>query len=222
MSIETEETLTGWTLDFAEDIDLPGWVPLPQGLTAAEEDEYASGVAGHLQELITETRPELSPPSVEQLQSLVRDGLAARASSDSAMVYQVWPVGGPYFVFCHVNFARAADLPDWSDLPGTVHAAEARHIGPGLQYSNRRQIEDEHGDPLDVSAIHLIFADGDYAVMVGLEEASSALITQSLVGLGLYKNALIVSRGDGSTFTSEPPSAVIADSEWPIDEDGES
>ncbi len=222
MSWESEEVLDGWSLRFAEDIDLPGWVPLPKRLTGEEEDLFANEVTRLLQELMGETRPEGPPPSDEQLQSLVRAGLAARAASDSSVMYQVWPVAGPFFVLCHVNFVRTADLPDWTQLPGTVYPAEARHIGPGLQYSNRREVEDEDGDPLEVSAVHFVFADDDYGVMLGLEESSSALISQALVGFGLFKNALAVSRADGSLLTSQPPTGLAQDAEWPGQEDGRS
>lgn len=222
MTAASEETLDGWSLDFAEDVDLPGWVPLPTGLSAEEEELFVSEVARLLQDLIGETRDDRPPPLEGQLQALVREGLAARAISDSALMYQVWPVAGPYYVLCHVNLVRPADLPDWAELPGTVYPAEARHIGPGLQYSARRVVEGEDGESLEVSAVHLVFADDEYGVMLGLHEASSALMSQALVGFGLFKNALVLSRGDGNTFSSKPPAGIIADEEWAPDHDGKS
>lgn len=222
MTATSDDILDGWSLDFAEDVDLPGWVPLPTRLSAEEEDLFVSEVTRLLGELMSETQPDGPPPFEGQLQALVREGLATRAGSDSSFVYQVWPVAGPYYVLCHVNFVRSVDLPDWADLPGTLHHADARHIGPGLQYSARRVVQDAAGDPLDVSAVHLVFADDDFGVMVSLHEASSALISQALEGFGLFKNALTLSRGDGSTFTSKPPVGMIADEEWSADDDGKS
>lgn len=220
MTSASEEEVVGWSLGFAEDVDLPGWVYLPQGLTDEEQDLFVLEVTRLLHELMRETAPQQPPPADEQLHHLLRAGLAARAESESAVLYQVWPVAGPAAVFCDVNFVRTADLPDWTQMPGVLHPAEARHIGPGLQYSSRRVIEDEDGDPLDVSAVHFVFTDDEQGVMLGLHESSSALISQALIGFGLFKNALTFSRKDGSTFTSKAPAGMIADTEWPADKDG--
>ena len=219
MTPDSDELLTGWTFGFAEDIDLPGWVPLPSALTADEEELFVSEVSSQLQTLMAETRPGAPPPSEDELARLVHAGLAARAASESALMYQVWPVAGPAFLLCHVNLIRTSDLPDWAELPGTVFPAEARYIGPGLQYSARRVIDDNDGKPVEVSAIHLVFGDDDFGVMIGLDESASALISQALEGLSFFTNALVLTRGDGTTFTSIAPSRTVADDEWFASED---
>ncbi|QYJ05590.1 hypothetical protein KUV85_07910 [Nocardioides panacisoli] len=207
-----------WSLDFAEDVDLPGWVFLPVGLEEEDRELWLTEVSTALSDLVGSRSIDGVPMTTAEARSVLESGLAARAESESYVLYQVWPVTAPATVLCHVNPVRSEDLPDWSQLEGRIHAAEARYIGPGLQYSTRRTVESDEG-PVEVNSVHFVFDDGEAALMLNLEESVSALISQALVGFSLLKNALVMTRDDGSRFTSTTPAVLLEDEYWPDDQD---
>lgn len=208
-----------WTLEFAEEVDLPGWVFLPELATPEDQDAWITEISDALWEIIGTPVPEDVPTSKTDVREALSAGLAARTESTSFAMYQVWPVAAAATVLCHLNLAAREDLPDWSDSDGVTHAADARYLGPGVQYSTRRPVEGMEG--VEVNSVHFVFADDDVALILSLEEAPAPLISRALVGFTLLKDALRLTRGDGAPFRACPPSGLREDSLWPLDEVGQ-
>lgn len=208
-------SLDKWSFELAEDIDIPGWVFLPEGLTLPDQQMWLTEVTKALCDLIRSEQLDDSTGLEGEVRSVLEAGLAERARSKSSVMYQVWPAAAAAATMCHVNIAASADLPDWNEMDGRVHTAEARYMGPGLQYSTRRQVETDDG-PLDVNSVHFIFDDGSVAVMLHLEESLPALISQSLIPFTIFKDALRMVGDDGTEFTAVEPTGVIVDDTWPV------
>lgn len=215
-------SVDGWSLGFGEDVDLPGWLFLPEGLTPSEQDLWVDSAAELLWDVIGSGPATEARGSEAMLRSILADGLAARSASASYATYLVWPVLAPAAVMCHIDFAASDDLPNWKELEGVVHAADARYLGPGLQYSTRRQVAAQDG-LLDLSSVHFVFDDGDVALMLTLEESISTLISHAVVGFTRLKDALQVVKGDGTAFTSRVVPEYVRDEQWVLsDNDGTS
>lgn len=213
-------SVDAWSFELAEDVDIPGWVFVPEGLTLQEHELWLREVTTALCEFIRSGEPEYSGALESEVRSVLEAGLAARARSSSYAMYQVWPVAAPAATMCHVNLAESADIP-WDQMDGTRHEAHARYIGPGVQYSTRREVDSDDG-PIELTSVHFIFDDGDVALILHLEESLPLLISQSLVRFTVFKDAIRLDRGDGTDFASVLPPGTIADDSWPSDDDGES
>lgn len=204
----------GWSLELAEDVDLPGWVHLPGGMSGQDEQRWLTEVSGILMEIVD---PPPSGTSGHSVHDILQAGLDARATSPSYLMYLVWPVASAAAVMCHVNLVASKNLPDWPTLDGTLHAADARYVGPGLQFSTRRAVESADG-PVELNSVHFAFDDGEIGLMLTLEESVSPLVSRALVGFVFLKDALRLIRDDGSVFASVPPAALVEDSTWRPDE----
>lgn len=202
-------SVDGWSLDLVDDIDLPGWVFLPEDLSARDQDLWLTEATALLWGLIQRSLQQNDEANEEMVRTVLRQGLDARSASGSYAMYQVWPRAVPAAVMCHLNVAASQDLPDWRSLDGVLHPAEARYLGPGLQYSTRRRVEG-----VDLVSTNFVFDDGDVALMLTLEESLPPLITPALVGLTVLKDALQLARADGSVFTAAAPVVVAKDDSW--------
>lgn len=205
-------SVDGWTLDLVEDIDLPGWIFLPEGLSPREQEQWLAEATTLLWGIIGPSLRADDEMNEAMVRSVFRQGLDARFASGSYAMYQVWPRAVPAAVMCHVNVVASQDLPDWRTLDGVLHLADARYLGSGLQYSTRRRVEGV--DNVDLVSANFIFDDGDVALMLTLEESLPPLITPALVGLTILKDALKLTRADGSAFTAVAPAAVVKDESW--------
>ncbi|MGY0538415.1 hypothetical protein ACW14X_12930 [Nocardioides sp. YJ-D4] len=215
-------SVEGWSLGFGEDVDLPGWLFLPEGLTSSEQDLWLESATELLWSVIGSGPDPAARGTEEMVRSMLADGLAARSASPSYAMYMVWPVLAPAAVMCHIDFTASDDLPDWKELDGVVHAADARYLGPGVQYSTRRQIE-AGGGLLDLSSVHFVFDDGEVALMLTLEESISTLVSHAAVGFTRMKDALQVLKGDGTAFVSKVVPEYVRDEQWVLsDHDGAS
>ena len=203
-------------VELVGDVDIPGWVFIPEDLSLAEQELWLTEVTTALCDYIRAAEPQQSGALESEVRSVLEAGLVARARSDSYLMYQVWPVAAPAATMCHVNLAASEDIP-WSQMEGTFHEAHAQYVGPGTQFSRHDVIESEYGS-LEVVAVHFIFDDGDTALMMHLEESLSSLISPSLVRFAVFKDSVRVVRGDGRYFASRPRPGVVADEVWP-DED---
>lgn len=210
-------SLEGWSLGFGEDVDLPGWLFLPEGLSSDEQDLWLDSATELLWDVIGSGSATDARGTEAMIRSVLADGLAARSTSASYAMYLVWPVLAPAAVMCHIDFAATDDLPNWKNLDGVVHAADARYLGPGLQYSTRRQV-DGPGGPIDLSSVHFVFDDGQVALMLTLEESISTLISHAVVGFTRMKDALQVVKSDGAAFTATAVPEYIRDEQWVLSE----
>ena len=211
-----------WQLDLAEDIDLPGWVWLPQDLETDMRSAWVAEVAPVVLDLIGAHRPDGAVTTEAMVRDLLEDGLDARADSASYMMYMTFPVRAPAAVMCHVNLAEATELPDWDDLEGRMQPVDARHIGPGMQITTEFTADTDHGRA-QLASVAWIFADAEAGLIVNLEPALPELIAHAMVGAGMLMNALSVTRPDGRDFHAAPSTAplLVAD-EWAAFSEGES
>lgn len=216
----TAQATGSWQLDVADDVDLPGWVWLPedfQGLREAWVDEVTPVIL----DLIGDSEADQGASAAAEVRAVLESALDTRAESSSYAMYLVWPVHAPAAVMCHVNRARVKDLPGWDELDGVTHAVDAEHIGPGLLVSSRFTADTDQG-AAELAAVLLVFADEEDAVVVNLEPSLPQLIAQSMVGLGMLVDALAVTRADGSPFQSLPIAPTSNLEEWPTDSEGAS
>ena len=216
---DAEDPTSQWEVQLAEDVDLPGWVWLPDELAPEERSAYVDEVVPALQDLIGTHQADGTPNTEVDIRAILEAGLDARAKSNSYAMYQVWPVRAPAAVMCHLNRAATEDLPEWDDIDGRRFAAKARYIGPGLQISSRFTADTDQG-PAELATVYFVFADGHDSVVVHLEPSVPQLVAHTMMGMGLYLNALNVTKADGSTFTSVASDATVADDDWLSDADG--
>lgn len=219
---DVESTPGTWQLDLAEDIDLPGWVWLPQDLEPDLRGAWVAEVAPVVLDLIGAHRPDGTVTTEAMVRDLLEVGLDARSDSASYMMYMTFPVRAPVAVMCHVNLAEATELPDWDDLDGRMQPVDARHIGPGVQISTEFTAETDHG-PAQLASVAWLFADDEAALIVNLEPALPELVAHAMVGAGMLMNALSVTRPDGREFHAAPSTApFIGAEEWAALAEGES
>jgi hypothetical protein len=203
-----------------EEVDLPGWVWLPEDMEPAQRDSWVEEVVPAVIELIGNPEPDGGSTTSVDVRAVLESGLEARAESPSYMMYLVFPVHAPAAVMCHVNLVQTQDLPDWDDFSGRMHPAQARYLGPGVQITTEVTAETDQG-PAELTTLVYIFADAEAGIVVTFEPAFPQLIAQAMVGAGLLINALAVSRPDGTAFEAAPSTApVIAGDEWPSGSQG--
>ena len=41
-----------WTVELVDDLEAPGWLPVPEGLTPPERDQWVADTSGLLEELV--------------------------------------------------------------------------------------------------------------------------------------------------------------------------
>lgn len=210
-------SVEGWSLELVDDVDLPGWVFLPEDLSPGDREVWLSEAANVLSDAIGNSYSEDLAVVQSDVRSMLEIGLAERAGSGSYLMYQVWPLLAPATVLCHVNVVASEDLPDWNSLDGVVHSADARYIGPGLQFSTRREIDGPEGT-VELNSVHLAYDGGDVALLLTLEESLAPLVSRALVGFTLLKDALQLRKGDGTLFASAAPAGLVADEQWPTED----
>lgn len=211
------KSLVGWELEFADQLDLPGWLLLPDGLDAADQETWVAEGTRLLSPIIGTDRGDGVETTEADVREVLVGGLVKRRNSDSYLIYQVWPVAGPFAVYCHVNVVDSEALPDWQAIDGTVHPAEGRHVGPGLQWATHQRVEHE-GDNVDLTSVHFVFDDGDVALQLSLEESVAQLIAKTVFAFTTLKDAVRLKRADGSTFTAATPTGIGTDESWPAEE----
>ena len=210
----------GWSLDLAEDIDLPGWVWLPEDMDADQRRDWLDEVTPMVLELVSAPEGVGEPVSEAEIRGLIESGLDSRADAESYAMYMVWPVRAPAAVMCHVNLARIEDLPAWGDIQGRMHGVEARNLGPGVQITTEVTVDSDDG-PEELVTVVYVFADDEASILVNLEPSLPQLVGPAMVGVGMFVNAVAVSRPDGSAFRAQPSTApIITGDEWPSDEEG--
>lgn len=210
-------SVEGWSLELADDVDLPGWIFLPEDLDQSGRELWLTEASDVLSDAIGASYSE-NPKTVEtDVRSMLEIGLEARADSASYLMYQVWPLLAPATVICHVNVVASEDLPDWKSLDGVVHSADARYVGPGLQFSTRREIDTPDGR-VELNSVHLAYDAGDVALLLTLEESLAPLVSRALVGFTLLKDALQLRKEDGTLFASIAPAELVADEQWPTED----
>lgn len=210
MSSEAE-----WVIGIVEDFEIPGWFLIPQvsedGIGRAWVEECAQALSA----VVGEERWDGEIATEVDVRELLGWALEERAATDSDALFQVWPVPYPAALMCHLNLVASATLPSWTELGVVTHPIEAPHLGPGIQCSTRRA---EGEGEIDLVSVHLVFDNGDVALMMSLEEAPSPLITRALPEFMFLMEALNVERSDGAPFHAVAPDVQFDEPAWPFEE----
>ena len=206
-----------WSLEVVEpDIDLRGWLFVPEGMDAAEQARWVAAAAS---EVIGASDLEGRPLSAEAAREILEAGLARRAATESHAVYQVWPPLRGLTAICHISVLTGAGSPVLSE-PGQdaiVHPAEAEHIGPGLQRSTRRTVHLDEDLDIELASVQFVFDDGHTTLVVGLEETVAPLVTHALpVLVQLVQNLRLTT--DHGQFAAVAPQGVIDEAPWDFEE----
>lgn len=216
----TEPTVGGWALDLVEDIDLPGWVWLPEDMDAAQRRGWVEEILPAVLDLVSVPEVGGEPVTADEVREVIESGLDSRADAESYAMYLLFPVRAPAAVMCHVNLVRTEDLPAWDELQGRLHAVEARNLGPGVQITTEISVDGDDGPQQLVTVIY-VFVQEEAAIVVTLEPSLPPLIGSAMVGVGMFMNAVAVTRPDGSPFRAEPTTApIITGDDWPSDVEG--
>lgn len=203
-----------WVVQFTEDIDIPGWFFIPEGVGTDEQNQWVAENAHELRSLVGTNRWDGEPATETDIEDILRLAFDERASTDSDALFQVWPVPFPATVLCHLNLVASSTLPSWRDVGGIVHPLSSPHLGDGVQVSTRG-IE----DGVEVSSVHLVFSNGDVALMLSVEEAPALLVARVLPELMFLSEALRLERPDGTPFVGTLPTGQLAEeSPWGFEE----
>lgn len=218
----SEAEAASWQLDLVEDIDLPGWVWLPEDMEPDQRTGWVEEVVPAVVELIGDGQTGSGPSISADVRAVLESGLDARDESPSYMMYMVFPVHAPAAVMCHVNLVQTRDLPGWDDFAGRMHTVEGRNLGPGVQITTELTADTDQG-PVEVATVVYVFADEEAGIVITFEPSLPELIAQAMIGAGIFINALSVTRPDGSAFQAAPTTApIVAGDEWPFDSEGAS
>ncbi|UFU03366.1 hypothetical protein LQF12_01775 [Ruania suaedae] len=207
-----------WTLDVVEDVQVPGWFFVPAGLAAAEQEQWLAECREALVEITEAQGLDAGELDSQRLRSELLGGLEARAASPSLALFQVWPAGALGSVLCHVSVLASSDLPDWTGIGAAVHPIEAAHLGPGLQCSIRRTVEVDK-EPVELASVHLVFDDGETTLMLSLTEALAPVVAYALPGFLTLMESIRMVADDGRPFRSLPPSGLVAEEPWQLEEE---
>lgn len=206
-----------WALDLVEDIEIPGWLFLPEGLTPEERTQWVGRAMEEIARVSDGTLGDGQDATAAEVRDVLEWGLEERLNSPSLAVLQVWPMRHPTAAMCHINVLPSAELPVWSETEARVHPIEAPHIGPGLQCSVPSVVW-EDGQRFDLLSQHLIFDNGDVTLMLSLDEAPAPLITFALPGLFMLMDNLRMVGRDGVRFTSIPVAGMVEEAPWKVEE----
>lgn len=205
----------GWTLDLIDDdLEIPGWLFVPQGLGRADQERWVRSAQDELADVPAWDGP---PPDPALLREMLVHALELREQSESLAVLQVWPALANATAMGHVDVLPSDALWDWTRTDAVVHRIDEPHIGPGLQISTRRTVTLDDID-MDVSSTAFSFDNGEVTLMVAVAETLTPLLTFALPGLlALMRNIRLVDTRNGSAFTSIEPTGVLTEPDWALD-----
>lgn len=203
-----------WTVELVDDLEAPGWLPVPEGLTPSERDQWVADTSGMLEELVGTPRWDGETTTLADIRELLQMALDERDKSDAYALFQVWPVMSAAAVTCHLYVVESDSVPDLTKWDGVLHAAHAEHIGPGVQLSARKELNFDGGSVV-VDSVNFVFSDGEALLLVGVDECIPQLAAQVVGGLTALKDILRMVREDGKVFESVLPPGAPVDESWP-------
>ena len=81
-----------WAVELVDDLDVPGWLPVPEGLTPAERERWVDETSSMLDELVGTPRWDGEATTIEDIRGLLQMALDERETSEAYALFQVWPV----------------------------------------------------------------------------------------------------------------------------------
>lgn len=206
-----------WTVELVDDLDVPGWIPVPEGLTPPEREQWIASTSESLGHLVGTPRWDGETSTSADIRGLLQMSLDERERSDAYALFQVWPVMSAAAVTCHLYVVESESLPDITKWDGILHAANAEHIGPGVQLSARNELLFDGGTVV-LESVNFWFTDGEVSLLLGVDECIPQLAASVVRGLSIFKDLLRVVREDGKVFESALPPGAPIDEPWPIEE----
>ncbi|MFE6645500.1 hypothetical protein ACFVJS_02975 [Nocardioides sp. NPDC057772] len=206
-----------WTVELVEDLDVPGWIPVPEGLSHREREQWIDGTSKRLEYLVGTPRWDGEKSTSTDIRDLLQMALDERERSDAYALFQVWPVMSAAAVTCHLYLVENESSPDIAKWDGVLHAAHAENIGPGVQLSARNEWLFDGGSVL-LESVNYMFTDGEVSLLLGVDECIPQLATSVVRGLSTLKDLLRVVREDGRVFESVLPPSAPVDESWPIED----
>lgn len=191
----------------------PGWVLVPDGATV-DHDSWTEQMVTGLRALWAENSSDADD---QEIRAILAAGLRAREESPAALLFLVWPLQTPVAVLCSVLVAPSEDVSDWMAEHEPLHAVEATHIGPGVQYVQRHTRTNSAGEEQELISLALVFDDGASALVIRTGETLPALLAHLHAGLGGLLATVRMVDPDGAEFRSLPPRDVLADEAWDLE-----
>lgn len=206
-----------WGIDLAEDIDVPGWLFIPEGMDSRERARWVKESLDEVSRISDGALGGGRDTTESEVRAVLEWGIEERRRSPSLAVFQVWPMRYPTAVMSHINVVPSAGLPSWAQSEAVVHPIEAPHVGPGLQCTVKDVVW-EDGQRFDLTSMHLIFDNGDVTLMLSIDEAPTPLITFALPGLFMLMDNITMARRDGLPFSSIAADDVLQPGPWQVEE----
>lgn len=191
----------------------PGWVQVPDGATTDHDSWIEQMVAG-LGELWGQNS---SDADEQEIRDILSAAVRAREQSPAALLFLVCPLQSPVAVLCSVLVAPSQDVADWMAEHEVLHAVEATHVGPGVQYVQRHTRTNAAGEEHELISLAFVFDDGVSALVIRTAETLPALLAHLHAGLsGLLATVRMVDP-DGAQFRSVASGTVVADEPWDLE-----
>jgi len=203
--------VTQWEVEL--ETTQPGWVLVPDG-AAIDHDSWTEQMVAGLRELWGESS---SDEDDAEVRAILSAGIRAREQSPAALLFLVWPLQTPVAVLCSVLVAPSEDVADWMAEHEELHAVEAAHIGPGVQFVQRHTRKDPAGEEHDLISLAFVFDDGVSALVIRTAETLPALLAHLHAGLGGVLATVRMAGPDGAQFHSLVPGRVVADEQWDLE-----
>lgn len=203
-----------WFVEIVDGIDIPGWFLIPESADLEQQELWVGQNAEELKMLVGSNRWDGEPTTASDIEDILRLAFVERETTDSDALFQVWPMPFPATVLCHLNLVTSSTLPVWSEVGGIVYPVEAPHLGAGVQVSTRRTEDD-----VDLVSVHLVFSNGDVALMLSLEEAPAPLIARIEPEFMLMSEAVRLQSSDGAQFVGILPDGQLPEeAPWQFEE----
>jgi len=204
-----------WVIDLDEALELPGWFLVPDEVGV--QQGWAAELEASLADLVGAEKWDGEATTVDDIRDVLAVGIEVRNASTSDLVYQVWPIAGPVAVYCHVNVFASASLPSWSALGAVRYSVDSPHLGTGVQLSTRQTIQ-EGETALEYVSVHVVFDNGEVALVMSLDEAMAPLVSRALPGFVALMRAVQLQRSDGAPFVAVPPADLLEDAPWKMED----
>ncbi|SEE90336.1 hypothetical protein [Ruania alba] len=191
----------------------PGWLLVPAGMDDAARAQWVDGRATELRDI---WGAEWTHDYDDDVRSLLDAAAGERSESDALLLFQVWPVFAPIACMCRIAVLPNDGLPPWDTWDGVAHRVEAPHVGPGVQYTERRVYTDDGGE-VEVFSTAFVFNDGATALVVALQEMPAPVLNDVRAGFIGLLDSLRLESADGTVFTSDEPAGIYDDGPWRLE-----
>lgn len=189
----------------------PGWLRIPDGLSAEQASAWVEAVAGELREAWGESWDDRAESMVP---AMLADSIEHRP--DAHVVLEAWPVVAPARARLSISIVDRSSVPEWLPLGFDVMPYEGAAAGPGIVAMRRGASAPDDDESVPVVEWAATFDDGERALVAVLDPVPTFFFPYLAAGLHGVVSSIEVTLSDGSPFRAAPsPLALVDDdAEW--------